>query len=732
MMATSFDDFCNRKRKRAKKNVAISFLDGIRKGQPLRIIRATLLSLLSIYSDPHRRHLLTAEGMAKTIIDAILGLTLDDSPSNLGAVTLFYILTSEGQDVHLLESPGCIRFLIKLLKPFVSKASEDKESTFGFKLLALSKNASMYRNTEERLDSSSVAIFYRVQEILVNCKELKSTCPNGNEVERPELCPKWIALLTIEKACLPAISLDDGGGLCSERSATLRNTGGKFKEKLRVLGVLNAVFEIAMSCLSDLECWMEDSSLSTKDLRNDIPLKSLTLHLKCLKIMENAAFLSKDNQTHLLGLKGKPSPLAIPFSFVELLITVIKILPDLCSRWSHSALSNDNKPVDTFSTGSQCSESDQFTDYEENETGMYYDMERASSVNSLNLPQKSQLTTSTSTSYGQTNARASCRFCSAASMRSNDSHDPFAFDEVDIASSEWDRLSWNPKKSRFKKTDVTNREFEAGCQSQTNVRRQESSNGDVNCSSPYLCDEERCSLVTDCFLTSVKVLINLTNDNPVGCRQVAAYGGLEIMPLLIVVNFPYYSQSPLSFSQTKGNTSKIGNAKDHRHDRHLTDHELDFLVALLGLLVNLVEKDGKNRSRLAAARVLLPASEGLWQEVKMGVIELLCSIFLANQGGGEEADKHEHMLLNDEAAFLQGEKEAGKMIVEAYSALLLAFLSTESESIREAIAENLPHHNLSILVPVLDRFVEFHLALNMISPETHEAVSGVIETCRVP
>ena len=35
------------------------------------------------------------------------------------------------------------------------------------------------------------------------------------------------------------------------------------------------------------------------------------------------------------------------------------------------------------------------------------------------------------------------------------------------------------------------------------------------------------------------------------------------------------------------------------------------------------------------------------------------------------------MLQNDEAALLQGEKEAEKMIVEAYSALLLAFLSTE-------------------------------------------------------
>jgi hypothetical protein len=35
------------------------------------------------------------------------------------------------------------------------------------------------------------------------------------------------------------------------------------------------------------------------------------------------------------------------------------------------------------------------------------------------------------------------------------------------------------------------------------------------------------------------------------------------------------------------------------------------------------------------------------------------------------------MLQNEETALLEGEKEAEKMIVEAYSALLLAFLSTE-------------------------------------------------------
>ena len=39
--------------------------------------------------------------MAKTIIDAVMGLSFDDSPSNLAAATIFFVLTS---DVSFKES----------------------------------------------------------------------------------------------------------------------------------------------------------------------------------------------------------------------------------------------------------------------------------------------------------------------------------------------------------------------------------------------------------------------------------------------------------------------------------------------------------------------------------------------------------------------------------------------------------------------------------------------------
>jgi len=118
------------------------------------------------------------------------------------------MLLSQGQDDHLLESPRCVQFLIKLLRPIVSAAIKDKAPSLGSKLLSLRQNDDILKKTTSKFDSSSVAVFSRVQEVLVNCKELKATCQNNSGIERPELCPKWLTLLTMEKACLSAISLD--------------------------------------------------------------------------------------------------------------------------------------------------------------------------------------------------------------------------------------------------------------------------------------------------------------------------------------------------------------------------------------------------------------------------------------------------------------------------------------------------------------------------------------------
>ena len=85
--------------------------------------------------------------------------------------------------------------------------------------------------------------------------------------------------------------------------------------------------------------------------------------------------------------------------------------------------------------------------------------------------------------------------------------------------------------------------------------------------------------------------MNLTNDNPVGCRQIAACGGLETLCGLIAGHYPSFSSYLPTFSDP-GEKSIVLEGNNKR----LNDQELDFLVAILGLLVNLVEKDGRNRS----------------------------------------------------------------------------------------------------------------------------------------
>ncbi|KAG8385603.1 hypothetical protein BUALT_Bualt03G0062300 [Buddleja alternifolia] len=714
-------------------------LDGLKNGQQVRIRRASLLSLLSICGTAQQRRLLRVHGMAKTIIDAVLGLSFDDPPSNLAAAALCYLLTSDGQEDRLLDSPSCIRFLIKLLKPLTSNAVKEKVPTIGSKLLGMCKNAGFIQDSAKGTDSSCTAIMLKVQEILVNCKEMKPRDDSDDRMEEPELNPKWISLLTMEKACLSTISIEDTSG-------TVRKTGGYFKEKLREFGGLDAVFEVARKCHSIMEEWLERSPTFALDLKDISGLESLLLLLKCLKIMENATFLSKDNHCHLLGMKGKFDGQRAPRSFIKLVLSVIKILSGVSLLRSSLSSFHDEKAGDISNRKSN--------------SGGCCSMECTASQNSLSMSQCNQSPHVSANPLLLKMRMESSVSCSGTSRNSNsvlfissndselevdirkkqpictnfgaieDSQDPFAFDDEDFEPSKWDLLSGTVKKS-IPQDRATVSKYEDGNHPLLVLSQQESSNIDSRNSQEASCssagDEEKSNLLADCLLTAVKVLMNLANDNPEGCQQIATCGGLEILSSLIAGHFPSFNSTLPHFVNVgeRNLSSKSSPRINQQSNTHLTDQELDFLVAILGLLVNLVEKDAGNRSRLAEASVSLPSMEGLGLEDQKDVISLLCSIFLANQGAGEAAGEGKYLSWEDEDSILQGEKEAEKMIVEAYAALLLAFLSTESRSTRNAIADCLPNHNLAILVPVLERFVEFHLTLNMISPETHTAVLEV-------
>ncbi|XP_020581648.1 uncharacterized protein LOC110025482 isoform X2 [Phalaenopsis equestris] len=773
-------------------------LDGLQPWQPARIRRASLLSLLSICSVAQRRRLLRARGMADKIINAILDLNFDDSPSTIGAAALFFIMASDVEDERLLESPACLRFLLMLLNPPISHSVEKKPQKGRFNLLDRHKPQTL-DSASKGVDSSSRAIISKVKEILVNCNEIKSGNENDDGMKRPEFSSKWIALLIMEKACLSTVSF-------AGATETIRKVGGNFKESLRELKGLDAIFEVVTDCHSTLEGLFRKKLSSVTDSKDDdsAALESVVFLLKCLKVMENATFLSKNNQNYLLSKKAKLESGRTSLSFVGIIISCIKFLSGLSLLQNPFSTSNygkltclpngasevcskgKNTDVQDYSSTSFCgTKSSQMESIEvchKRQKLSTASLEATTSLDALPAMDRADCLTSTSydTSFNSSNglsctstiglevklhpngmkanSQSSSGWISIRSTGSKESShvqskrmqmsshckadsasefcDPFEFDDH-LGPSKWEQLSSKKGKTQTSTQAFAVTENVNGSEALSIIINDESSQPTIEVnpkSSDNSCPsaaEEDPNILEDCLLSSV--LMNLTNDNPVGCQQIGACGGLDTLASLIANHFPSFDLCFPVGTETEEIMTSIDRSNEcgHLNDRKMHDHQLDFLVAILGLLVNLVEKDSPNRLRLASARVLVnqpgtSASKEIYREV----VPLLCSIFLSNQRAGNAAGEEEALVNDDEASLLQSQREAEMMIIEAYAALLLAFLSTESTKVKEAIARCLPNHRLQILVPVLERFVAFHLTLNMISPETHSAVVKVIESCK--
>lgn len=96
---------------------------------------------------------------------------------------------------------------MKMVKPLSTNTSKVKAPSIGSKLLALRKDSSCSQGIND-VESTSSAIFLKVQELLISCKQMKPRDGKDNVKEKPELSPKWISLLTMEKACLSTISFE--------------------------------------------------------------------------------------------------------------------------------------------------------------------------------------------------------------------------------------------------------------------------------------------------------------------------------------------------------------------------------------------------------------------------------------------------------------------------------------------------------------------------------------------
>ncbi|KAM3408787.1 hypothetical protein ACQJBY_001696 [Aegilops geniculata] len=726
--------------------------------------------------------------LVKQIIDNVLALNIDDPSCGVAAAALLFVLASDVQENHVLNSESCIRFLLKLLNPPID-ANDVKAPSIGSKLLGISK-VQMFNGSNKDSDSSSEDIISKVEEILLSCKEIKPLDRDGKRASRPELCSKWLALLTMEKACLSAVALE-------ETSDMVTRVGGDFKETLRALGGLDNIFDVMVDCHSSLEGIVKDTSTLSLDIKEGTSLQSAALLLKCLKILENATFLSDQNKTHLLSMSRKLSPRGSTVSLVGVIINIVELLSVLSLLQNSSTVSSStdkksskgyikgattlnghgkgkNSKKNKLSLNQKCqncssskldashisisSTSDVGLSQMTLDCSQSTSSNRASSgslgerhSNGLGLGLKLNIrkergkanpirgssgwvSITAHSSDGTSREMAKRRRLSEngnSDLRSGSGSDPFAFDDVD----QEPELFGQKKRSTHGRQAKSANEKLSDDRGVAAIGNQESyqpeDNHHLGATSHSNVDDDS-NLLEDCLLASIKVLMNLANDNPSGCEHIASCGGLNTMASLIIKHFPSFDFSvdtgrdvDLLQDLTDSEDSKACQVKA----KQLRDHELDFLVAILGLLVNLVEKDSLNRVRLASARVSVDLSKNAQSEkAQRDVIPLLCSIFLASKGSGEASAT---ISPDDEESMLQGAREAEMMIVEAYAALVLGFLSIESMKVRGAISSCLPNNNLKVLVPVLEKFVAFHLQLNMMTDETHSSVTEVIEKCKL-
>lgn len=238
-------------------------------------------------------------------------------------------------------------------------------------------------------------------------------------------------------------------------------------------------------------------------------------------------------------------------------------------------------------------------------------------------------------------------------------------------------------------------------------------------------------VVYSCVLSVLRVLLNLTHDNEMGCKEIGLQEGLLETVLLCILQSPQYVPIDLRF---------------------------DLFVLSLGLLINLVEHCDLNRLKLLemsscpayenpsqmktmdavlslvevfshreeAARQLeesedpqtpeaSPNKSGEWRESDSGMEWVISSgkknSTAKNKQPGKNGSDEGGKDLDDEETFTNALHKAGKhmenSIVAAYVALLVGCLIQENQECAEKVKLHLPDQNFKAMIYMLRKFLGF-------------------------
>ncbi|RRT49495.1 hypothetical protein B296_00051190 [Ensete ventricosum] len=410
-------------------------LDGLRPGHPVRVQRASLLSLLSACETAQQRRLLRVQGC------------VNEMP--------FYIYPVV-QDDNLLDSPSCIGFLLKLLKPTVPYVNGDKAASFGTKLLGKRK-PQVVGSSYKGLDSTAKAITSKVSEILLSCKEIKADHGNDEATERPELSPKWIALLTIEKACLSTVSFE--GTVSFNGKFSISN-----KEKL-ISEYQSLQVNPELKDNSDEPPDSYYAGCSGVDRESEVNIIKI-----CHKRQKSSYTQSE--------VSHSGSEMAIDFSTSVSYDVINRSIRGVNGNTLKAKVNSSGLKMNSFRI------SNQWISIKSNGATMSSD----SVSRRPHLPKDD---------------KGNCEM---------DINDPFAFDEGDLKPSKWELLAKNKTKTQDHEGVLPNKELLDGCElpiitTDDVLSQLTNEENHKNCakSHPSGIDEDS-SLAEDCLLTSVKVI----------------------------------------------------------------------------------------------------------------------------------------------------------------------------------------------------------------------------------
>ncbi|PKC76232.1 hypothetical protein RhiirA1_406607 [Rhizophagus irregularis] len=175
---------------------------------------------------------------------------------------------------------------------------------------------------------------------------------------------------------------------------------------------------------------------------------------------------------------------------------------------------------------------------------------------------------------------------------------------------------------------------------------------------------EEASLALECLLGTLRVLINLTNENLPACQYVGSHLGMSILMRLATVG-------------------QLPNAV-----------KFDVLLLSIGLLINLVETDSniQDEFRKVDQNPTCPGSRMCMRTCTCPSRESAVSCLVSLYNYQLEKD----------------DDETDSNIVAAYMAVLLGLLIKNNQDNQQLIIERLPDRSVNSLINLLQQFVHFN------------------------